>query len=248
MENALLIGLSRQVALAREADVIANNVANVSTNGFKARHARFEEFLAPSAKADAFPRGSQALSYVIDKGVGLNAGQGAIEMTGNPLDVAIRGEGFFAVQTPRGERYTRDGGFALNASGELVTSSGAKVLGESGAIAFSPQDGRIDIGADGTINTAQGVRGKLKLVKFADVQSLTNDGDNLFSAPRPGQPLGKDGRVEAGAIERSNVKPVLEMTRLIEVSRAYQSVSAMLQRADELRRSAIQRLAETPTT
>lgn len=248
MENALLIGLSRQVALAREADVIANNVANVTTNGFKARNQRFEEYLAPTAKADAFPRGSQRLSYVMDKGVGLDVAQGAIELTGNPLDVAIRGEGFFAVQTRAGERYTRDGAFNLNANGELVTSSGAKVVGESGAIAFSPQDGRIEIGADGTITTGQGVRGRIKLVKFADPQSLVNEGDNLFSSQRAGQPLGKDGRVEAGALERSNVKPVLEMSRLVEVSRAYQNVSSMLQRMDELRRSAIQRLSETPTT
>lgn len=249
MENALLIGLSRQVALAREADVIANNVANVTTNGFKARNQRFEEYLAPTAKADAFPRGaSQRLSYVMDKGAGLDVTQGAIELTGNPLDVAIRGEGFFAVQTRAGERYTRDGAFNLNASGELVTSSGAKVVGESGAISFSPQDGRIEIGADGTISTAQGVRGRIKLVKFANPQNLVNEGDNLFSSPSAGQPLGKDGRVESGALERSNVKPVLEMSRLVEVSRAYQNVSSMLQRMDELRRSAIQRLAETPTT
>lgn len=247
MENALLIGLSRQIALAREADVIANNVANVTTNGFKARNQRFQEYLMPTARADSFPRGSQTLSYVMDKGAGLDLTQGAVEMTGNPLDVAIRGDGYFVVQTPAGERYTRDGAFALNASGELVTSSGARVQGESGPISFSQQDGRIDIGADGTITTAQGQRGKLKLVRFANAQALENQGQNLFSSPAPGQPMGKDGRVESGAIERSNVRPVLEMSRLVEVSRAYQNISNMLQRVDELRRTAIQRLAETPT-
>lgn len=246
MENALLIGLSRQMALAREADIIANNVANAGTNGFKSRRLAFQEYLMPTARGDAFRPMDQRLSYVLDRGVGLDFAQGPIERTGNPLDVAINGEGYFAVQTPRGERYTRDGAFALNAAGELVTASGAKVMGESGAIAFSPQEGNIEIGADGVITTSAGVRGKLKLVRFAEPKSLVNEGDNLFSSPRPGQPLGKDGKVESGSLERSNVRSVIEMTRLMEVSRAYQNIAAMIQRTDDLRRSAIQRLAETP--
>jgi flagellar basal-body rod protein FlgF len=246
MENALLIGLSRQMSLAREAEVIANNVANVTTNGFKARSQRFEEHLSRTARADAFPRGSQQVSFVLDNGVGLNTSQGAIERTGNPLDVAISGQGFFAVQTPAGERYTRDGAFSLNAAGELVTSSGAKVMGENGPIAFSPQESRIEIGADGTITTNAGVRGRIRLVRFADPQTLANEGDNLFSSTAPAQPMGPAGKVEPGALERSNVKPVIEMSRLIEVSRAYQNLASMIQRTDELRRSAIQKLAEQP--
>ncbi|MET0607043.1 MAG: flagellar basal-body rod protein FlgF [Beijerinckiaceae bacterium] len=246
MENALLIGLSRQLSLAREADVIANNVANVTTNGFKARSHSFEEYLAPMARADAFPRGAQEVSYVLDRGIGLNIAQGAIEMTGNPLDVAIRGEGFFVVRTPAGERYTRDRAFALNASGELVTGSGARVLGENGPIAFSSQESKIEVGADGTITTSEVVRGRLRLVRFSNPQAMTSEGDNLFGSSQPALALGKDGKVESGAIERSNVRPVVEMTRLIEVSRAYQNVSSMIQRADELRRTAIQKLAEQP--
>ena len=97
MENALLIGLSRQMALGRELDVIANNMANVTTNGFKARDARFREFLMPTARADAFPRPDQQLSYVIDAGTPLDLSTGAVELTGNPLDAAIKGDGFFAV-------------------------------------------------------------------------------------------------------------------------------------------------------
>jgi flagellar basal-body rod protein FlgF len=248
MENALLIGLSRQLSLAREADVIANNVANVTTSGFKSRSHSFAEYMAPMARADAFPRGAQLVSYVLDRGVGLNTTQGAIEMTGNPLDVAIRGDGFFVVQTAAGERYTRDGAFSLNASGELVTASGSRVLGETGAIAFSPQESKIEIGGDGTITTSAGVRGKLRLVRFADPQALTSEGDNLFGSPRPGVALGRDGKVEAGALERSNVRPVLEMSRLVEVNRAYQNVSMMIQRADELRRTAIQKLADMPAS
>ncbi|WP_342361517.1 flagellar basal-body rod protein FlgF [Terrarubrum flagellatum] len=247
MENALLIGLSRQMALAREADVIANNVANVNTNGFKARSQRFEEYLMPVAKADSFPGAGQRLSYVLDGGVGLDVTQGAIERTGNPLDLAIQGDAFFTVQTPAGERYTRDGAFTLNSAGELVNASGFKVVGDGGVITFSPQDGDIEIGADGVINTKQGPRGQIKLVSFDNSRLLTSEGDNLFSSTAPSRPVGKDVKVSAGSVERSNVKPILAMSRLMEVTRAYQNITNMIQRTDELRGSAIQKLADMPS-
>jgi flagellar basal-body rod protein FlgF len=245
MENALLIGLSRQTALGRELDVIANNMANVTTNGFKARNARFREYLMPVAKAETFPRPDQPLSYVIDSGTPLDLSGGSVEATGNPLNAAIRGEAFFAVQTAAGERYTRNGAFSLNAQGQLVTSDGHLVMGESGPIAFSPQETGIAIGNDGTVSTTQGQRGKLRLVRFADPQALKNEGANLFSSTAPAQAAGTAAQVEAGALERSNVKPILEMTRLIDVNRAYTSLSSMMARMDELRRTAISRLADS---
>src|SRR5918992_4109057 len=113
MENALLIGLSRQVALGRELDVIANNMANVTTNGFKARSSRFREYLMPVASAETFPRPDRRLSYVIDNGTPLDTRSGAVEHTGSPLDVAIKGDAFLAVQTPQGERYTRNGALEI---------------------------------------------------------------------------------------------------------------------------------------
>jgi flagellar basal-body rod protein FlgF len=244
MENALLIGLSRQVALGRELDVIANNMANVTTNGFKARQARFREYLMPVASAEAFPAPDRRLSYVIDAGTPLDASPGAIERTGNPLDAAIKGDGFFAVQTPAGERYTRNGAFTINAQGQLVTSDGHAVLGDNGPIAFSPQESGAAIAADGTVTTNQGQRGKLRLVRFADPQTLRNEGANLFSSTAQPQPAGATSGIEAGAIERSNVKPILAMSRLIDVNRAYTSVAGMMARMDELRRTAIQRLAD----
>jgi flagellar basal-body rod protein FlgF len=246
MENALLIGLSRQVALGRELDVIANNMANVTTNGFKAREARFREYLMPVASAEAFPTPDRRLSYVVDAGTPLDASTGAIERTGNPLDAAIRGDGFFAVQTPAGERYTRNGAFTVNAQGQLVTSDGHPVLGDNGPITFSPQEADAAIAADGTVTTNQGQRGKLRLVRFVDPQVLRNEGANLFASPVPPQPAGPSSSLEGGAIERSNVKPILEMSRLVDVNRAYTSVAGMMARMDELRRTAIQRLADTP--
>ncbi|MGL4497312.1 MAG: flagellar basal-body rod protein FlgF [Beijerinckiaceae bacterium] len=247
MENTLLVGLSRQIALAREADILANNVANVATTGFKRRDVRFMEYLMPVARGDAFKPADKRISYVQERGTGLDVSQGAVERTGNPLDIAMRGNTFLAVQTRSGERYTRDGALNLNARGEVVTSAGDVVLGESGPIAFSPQEGRIEIAADGTVSSSQGVRGRLKLMRFDNPNlALRNEGDNLYSAIRPGVPIDKDGGVVPGALEKSNVKPVIEMSRLIEVSRAYQSIAGMIQRVDELRRSAIQKLADVP--
>ena len=244
MENALLIGLSRQVALGRELDVIANNMANVNTNGFKARQARFREYLMPVASAEAFPTPDRRLSYVIDGDTPLDSSAGAIERTGNALDGAIKGDAFFAVQTPAGERYTRNGAFEVDVQGRLVTSDGHVVLGENGPIAFSPQESGAAIAADGTVTTSQGQRGKIRLVRFETFQALRNEGANLFSSTAPAQPAGNTSEIVSGAIERSNVKPVLEMSRLIDVNRTYTSVAGMLGRIDELRRTAISRLAE----
>ncbi|WP_375459918.1 flagellar basal-body rod protein FlgF [uncultured Enterovirga sp.] len=245
MENALLVGLSRQMALGRELDVIANNMANVTTNGFKARSARFQDHLMAKASADAFSRPDRRLDFVIDAGTPLDTSSGAIETTGNPLDAAIKGDSFFVVQTQAGERYTRAGAFQVDATGQLVTNDGNSVLGDAGPITFAPQETGAAIGPDGTVTTTQGPRGKLRLVRFDDVRALRNEGANVFSSASAPQPAGIAGRLEPGAVERSNVRPVLEMTRLMEVNRAYSSVASMIGRMDELKRSAMSRLADT---
>ncbi|HEV7872828.1 MAG TPA: flagellar basal-body rod protein FlgF [Enterovirga sp.] len=248
MENALLVGLSRQMALGRELDVIANNMANVTTNGFKARESRFQEFTMPVARANTFRPQDRALSFVVDAGTALDTAQGAIETTGNSLDAAIKGDGFFAVQTPAGERYTRNGAFTLDAAGQLVTSDGHPVLGDNGPITIGPQETDLAFAPDGTVSTSQGQRGHLRLVRFDDANALQNEGGNLFSSRVPAQPAGATSRLEPGTIERSNVKPVIEMNRLIEVNRAYTSVAGMLSRLDEMKRTAISRLADVSSS
>ena len=190
MQNAQLIGLSSQMALGRELEVIANNMANVTTTGFKARTTRFQEYLMPKASAETFQRPDRRLSYVIDSGTPLDLSQGPVEATGNPLNAAIRGEAFFAVQTPQGERYTRNGAFELNAQGQIVTSDGYPVLGEGGPIQIGQQETGLGLGPDGTVSTNQGTRGRLRLVTFANPQGLTNAGSNLYSSNTPAQPAG----------------------------------------------------------
>ena len=137
-------------------DVIANNLANINTTGFKADGAVFEEFISPTARAENFPAADRRISFVHDRATWMDLNQAPLERTGNPLDVAINGKGYLAVQTPRGERYTRNGALQNNNSGELVTAEGYQVMGESGPITFQPKDRNIAISQDGTISVREG--------------------------------------------------------------------------------------------
>jgi flagellar basal-body rod protein FlgF len=246
MENALLIGLSRQVALARELDVVANNVANIETNGFKRRATMFREFLMPQARSESFSGQDQQMSYVHDRGTALSFTQGAMEPTGNPLDIAIEGDALFVVRTATGqERYTRNGSLQINGRGELVTSDGHQILSDQGPVVFTAAERDARIGVDGLITTSAGSRGKLRLAKVDNPQALVNEGLNLFSTPAPLPPAGaRDARITSGLVEKSNVRAVLEISRLMEINRSYQSATSLMARADEMRRTAMNRLAD----
>jgi flagellar basal-body rod protein FlgF len=252
MENALLVGLSRQMTLERQMDVVANNVANVNTNGFKADKSLFEEYLKSGAHEDNFIGNDRRVSYVLDSGTFKDFSQGPTEQTKNPLDVAIDGGGFLVVQTAAGERYTRDGGLAINNQGQLVTAAGDAVLGNSGPIVFQPTDHDVSIAADGNITVQEGVnridsvRGKLRMVSFADAQKLLKDGANLYSAGTTAAQPDTTSKVRQGFIEKSNVNSVLEMSRMIEVTRAYTQISNLLQQQSDLHKSAIEKLADVP--
>jgi flagellar basal-body rod protein FlgF len=253
MENTLLVGLSRQMTLERQMDVVANNVANVNTNGYKADKSMFEEFLNSGAHEDNFTASDRRVSYVQDRGTFKDFSQGPTEQTKNPLDVAIDGGGFLVVQTPAGERYTRDGGLQINNQGQLVTAGGNQVLGSSGPIVFQPTDHDVNIAADGNITVVEGVnrtdsvRGKLRLVSFADAQKLIKDGSNLFSAGQGVAPQpDTTSKVRQGFIEKSNVNSVTEMSRMIEITRTYTQISALLQQQSDLHRTAIEKLADVP--
>jgi flagellar basal-body rod protein FlgF len=253
MENALLVGLSRQMVLERQMDVVANNVANVNTNGFKADRSLFEEFLNSGAHEDNFASPDRRVSYVQDRGTYKDMSSGATEQTKNPLDVAIDGKGFLVVQTGAGERYTRDGGLTINNQGQLVTMTGNPVLGNSGPIVFQPTDHDISIAADGNVTVQEGinridaVRGKLRLVSFTDAQKLLKEGSNLYSAGT-GTAATPDtaSKVRQGFVEKSNVNSVMEMSRMIDVTRTYTQISTLLQQQSDLHKSAIEKLADVP--
>ena len=249
MDNSLLVSLSHQLAAYRAMDVIANNIANASTPGFKREAAKFEEFITMMRPAEG-QTGPQSVSFVKDAGVMRDTGQGNIEQTGAPYDVAIAGPGFFAVQTPVGTRYTRDGHFSLDANGNLVTSQGYQVQGDGGTIAITPNDGDISIAPDGTISSVvHGVGNqlaKLKVVDFANTAALVKQGANLYSTGQtPTTPANINLR--QGALEASNVQPVIEISHMIEVMRAYEATSSLSKSQEDMLRQAIDKLGQMPS-
>jgi flagellar basal-body rod protein FlgF len=253
VENSLLIGLSREATLERHLSVISNNLANVNTNGYKADQMLFEEFLNSKAHEDNFPGQDRRVSYVQDRGTFHDLTQGSLQQTNNPLDIAISGSGFLAVQAAGGERYTRDGNLHLNSTGQLVTANGDAVIGNSGPIVFQSTDHDINISPDGTITVLEGssrtdsIRGKLRVVSFTDAQKLLKQGNNLYSAPN-GAAAAQDTKstIQQGYVEKSNINSVVEMSRMIEVNRTYTNIATMLAAQNELHKSAIEKLADVP--
>jgi flagellar basal-body rod protein FlgF len=256
MENALLVGLSRQVALGQELDAIANNVANVDTTGFKADNTVFGEFLMPRASDQSFTGRDRRVSFVQDRTTYINMAPGAVEHTGNPLDVAVDGDAYLVVQTPRGLRYTRNGAFQINGSGQLVTSNGDQVQGTSGPITFQSTDHDIVISGSGIITVREGnatidsQRGTLQLASFDQPQSLQKDSASTFMAPTgvTANPASAGTRVVQGAIEKSNVNGVAEMSRMIEITRNYTDIANILSQESDLHKNALQQLSQAPTT
>jgi flagellar basal-body rod protein FlgF len=241
MDNALYVGLSRQIALRRELDIVANNIANADTTGFKV-----ESLMnAAQPKAPAFTLGGpRPVTFVTPNGVARNFGQGAMRRTDSPLDVAIEGQGFFKVSAKGGERYTRDGRLKTDDTGRLTTQAGDPVLDEGGGeIQLNPENGPVRIAPDGTVSQRDQRVGKIGVFTFATLSVLEKAGGNLLqnTSNQQAQPA-VDARLRQGVLEDSNVQPVLEITRMIELSRAYEQVSRMMDSTTELSRKAVDRL------
>jgi flagellar basal-body rod protein FlgF len=243
MDNAQLISLSRQMGLQRQMDVVANNLANINTTGFKSEDMMFEDYLMPKAQDNVFQGADRDLHFTEDWSTRHDLEGGPIESTGNPLDVAIDGRGFLSIQTAAGERYTRNGSLQIDNSGTLVDLNDNPVLSQSGPLHFDSNDTDITITADGTVSSSQGTKGKLKLTEFDDPQVLMREGDNYFSGPAGN--AATNSRIEQNALEGSNVSGVNEMVSMIRVQRAYQTLASMMERQDQLRQTAIQTLADT---
>jgi len=242
MQNATLVALSGQVALRRKLDVIANNVANMDTAGFKRVSLDLEEAKMPKASATLFQRRDRDNRFVRELATVHDFSAGSVEMTGNDLDVAIEGEkGFFAVQTPGGERYTRAGDFAIDSTGRLVTADGNPVLGDGGVITFGAEETNVAIAEDGTISSSAGLKGKLRVVEFADENALQKEGDNLYASSAAPQ-VPAIVRVRQGALEKSNVSGVQELTAMLDVQRAYERITNMVKQQNDLSARAIERL------
>jgi flagellar basal-body rod protein FlgF len=243
LDNSTYVALSRQMTLRRQMDVVANNIANVDTAGFKAEALLTAVEQRAPAKDAQIPH---AARFVLDNGVARDFRQGSLKQTHNDFDVAIEGDAFFTVAGADGDRYTRDGRFRLDATGKLVTQSGASVLDEGGGEITLRREGSAPaIAADGTISQDGQRVARLGLVRFDSLAALSKTGDNLFLADGAAPVPAPDVRVAQGMVESSNVDPVLQVVNLIEVSRAYERVTRMIDQTQDLSRRAVDRLGKT---
>lgn len=237
MSGAALSSLQVQMTFTRKMEIIADNLANMSTPGFKA------EMLAIFPDADGVAPSDKR--YAVALGIARDTREGNLSHTGNALDLAIQGKGYFVIQTPQGERYTRNGRFTLDARGTLVNSNGLAVLGDSGApITFPPEAGKLSVGADGTISAASGEIATIGVVAFENEHRLTRISNGLFIAAEAPKPAEK-ALVIQGSIEESNVQAVIQITEMMKVTRGYQSAQRIVQSEHERLRRAIQSLTST---
>lgn len=253
MENTFLVGLSQQIASHRSMEVIANNLANLSTPAYKRESVAFEQYMMNVAATEAEGGGTVPVSFVLDRGTVRDLSTGRLEQTNGVLDFALSGPGYFVVDTPEGERYTRNGHFQLDNQGRVVTDDGYVVQSDGGAIAIQQQDSDIAVGPDGTISIRNQVGasvqllGKMRIVTFADERTLKKAGRSLFDAAgQPATPATADVRVHQGVIEKGNVEPVIEITKMIDVMRAYQASVEMTKGSEELLKRAIEQLGAVP--
>lgn len=238
MENTIYLGLSRQMVLKNNMDIIANNVANVNTPGYRAQNLLFAEHVSKQ-RGDIDP-----LSFVYDKGEYKNTQPGPVHVSGNPLDASIEGSGFFGVVGPNGKTYySRAGNFMMDASGQLLTQSGHPVADAGGSPIVIPTNStEIEIDSKGVISNQEGQVGQLMVVEFDNVQKLRPYGDNMYETDQTPKPSEKSV-VKQGQIEGSNVLAVIEVTRMIDTLRNFQSMQQVITSESERLRTAIQRLS-----
>ncbi|WP_375204305.1 flagellar hook-basal body complex protein [Hyphococcus sp.] len=226
MSNAVYTALSKQAGLMKEMNSIANNIANASTAGYRRDSFVFSEYVQRLESQD------QSLSQTNVAGRFFDATPGSLTRTGATFDVAIDGDGYFLVETPRGERLTRMGSFLVDAEGQLVTHDGNRVLGDGGSpVAIPAGANNITIAPDGTIAADGAPVGKIGVVT-ASPTGLAREGNNLLRSDEDYQPV-EFASVRQGFIEESNVNAVIEVSRLIEVQRAYELNQQLMQDEDE---------------
>lgn len=242
MGNANYVSLSLATALERSMDLAAHNMANASTAGYKATQALFEA-VEPDGNTD-----TTAISYVQDRGTYTDASQGALIATGNPLDIALTGPGWFSFQA-EGDitAYGRDGRLTVNSEGQLATLSGAPILNASGNPITLPNDlgQEIIFTQDGTITDLNGTAlGQIGIFRLPDVNQLVPMGNGLFQSDDSlgNVELDRETQLSQGFIEQSNVQPIIEMTRLMDIQRAYERASKLMTESNDQTRQAIQRL------
>ena len=235
METAGYATLSRQSGLMREMQVVANNIANSATTGYRQEGLIFSEFIQSGPG-----QSSMSMSRANIRNTSME--QGSLTKTGGTFDLAIEGDGYFKVETPSGERLTRAGAFSPNADGDLVTFDGYRVLDAGGSPVFVPGDAEtISIAPDGTVSADGSPLGQIGLFKPAEAHTMVREDGVMFRV---------DGDIEEtdqaqilqGFVEGSNVNPMSQMARMIEIQRAYEMGQSFLETEDQRIRNAIKNL------
>jgi len=244
MQNITTIALSRLAAQERALDVTASNIANAATPGFHAERMVFADWLMREP-AGSQPSGGQVITYTQDRATYRDTRPGELAHTGNPLDLAIgTPDGFFSVQTPRGVRLTRAGHFEIAPSGSIADAAGNNLLDTQGRpIQVSPTDGALTVTGDGTISGENGRLGRIAVVQPSDPQALQPEGSRLFTTTSPTTPVAGPALIQ-GAVEQSNVQPVLELTRMMADLRSYQFVGQFVQGESDRQQSAIDKITQ----
>ena len=241
MENSIVVALTRQDTLRRQLDVVANNLANVNTTAFKGERLLFVEHLVPTSSSS--PSIGGTLSLVRDIATTRDLAMGDLQETGGDLDLAIAGDGYLTVETPEGTRYTRNGRLQLNENGELVTAHGLPVLAQGARVQLGIDDTQITIARDGTISSESRDLAKLDVVRFNQPQRLSAIGGGLMSAGDERPEAVVSPVVLQGKLEGSNVEPISEIERLIELQRAYDQARQLVDREDDRIRKMLQTYA-----
>ena len=234
MDSTGYITLTRQSGLMREMQVVANNIANAATTGFRAEGVIFSEYIQPVERGKSLSMGQGNVRNT-------SFDQGGLSQTGGSFDLAIEGDGFFLIETPAGERLTRAGAFTPNAEGELVTYDGYRVLDAGGAPLFVPPGANIAVSGDGTLSADGNPLGQIGLVQPTDAKDLVREDGVMFRTETGFEPA-QNARVLQGFLEQSNVNPIGQLARMIEVQRAYEMGQKFLEREDERVRAAMKAL------
>jgi flagellar basal-body rod protein FlgF len=242
MDNTTSIALSRLSAQSRAMDMIAGNLANMSTPGYRAQRMVFADWLSPQTRTTA-PRGDRQLAYTQDRATYREQAEGALTQTGNPLDLALSGDGFFTVRTSAGTRLTRAGRFTLQNSGTITDEAGNALLDVNNQpITVGATDTKITVTADGAISSQNRPIGKIAIVKPSDANRITAEGGRLFRADVPTAPVAAP-RIVQGAVEDSNVQPVAELVRMMSTERDFQFVTQFVQSESQRHQDAIDKIA-----
>jgi flagellar basal-body rod protein FlgF len=232
MDNGIYVTLSRQVALFRDMDVTANNIANANTTAYNSEHILFNTHLQQDINQGV----RNKVGYADNIRSYRNLEEGALTVTGNDLDIAIKGDGYFTVETPAGLRYTRAGKFERDAGGQIVSQEGYPLLDVAGKPILLPDNATsIQIGAAGNMKVNGEDFGQIGVVQFDNPQLLQRTESKLFRSEVIGQPA-LDYTVTQGAIENSNVKPITELTNMISISRAVTDTAKFVEVMYDLQR------------